>query len=86
MNLKLIEKERIRQELRQSNLYTLAAISSSAYTNFLKNENTSFENIITRFRSKHGMTKIKEVVILNLIQNLGFTRSFTLPTLFQKSF
>lgn len=43
---KLIEKERIRQELRQSDLYTLAGISSSAYANFLKNKNTSFENII----------------------------------------
>jgi len=42
----IIEKERIRQELRQSDLYTQAGISSSAYANFLKNKNTSFENII----------------------------------------
>ncbi|MEA2100442.1 MAG: hypothetical protein U9P72_09960 [Campylobacterota bacterium] len=42
----IIEKERIRQELRQSDLYSLAGISSSAYANFLKNKNTSFENII----------------------------------------
>ena len=43
---KIIEKERIRLELRQSDLYSLAGISSSAYANFLKNKNTSFENII----------------------------------------
>lgn len=42
----IIEKERIRLELRQSDLYSLAGISSSAYANFLKNKNTSFENII----------------------------------------
>ncbi|WP_415407277.1 helix-turn-helix domain-containing protein [Sulfurovum sp. CS9] len=44
--VKIIEKERIRQGLRQSDLYNKAGISSSAYANFLKKKNTSFENIV----------------------------------------
>jgi len=44
--VKIIEKERIRQELRQSDLYRAAGISSSAYANFMKDKNTSFENVV----------------------------------------
>ncbi|MFA5454907.1 MAG: helix-turn-helix transcriptional regulator [Sulfurimonas sp.] len=44
--VQIIEKERIRQDLRQKDLFDAAGISSSAYAKFLKNKNTSFENII----------------------------------------
>lgn len=44
--VEVIEKERIRQDIRQSDLYKKAGISSSAYAKFLKNKNTSFKNII----------------------------------------
>ncbi len=42
----IIEKERIRQNIKQSELYNSCGISSSAYAKFLKNKNTSFTNII----------------------------------------
>ncbi len=44
--VEVIEKERIRQDLRQSDLYKKAGMSSSAYAKFLKSKNTSFKNII----------------------------------------
>lgn len=42
----LIEKERIRQDLRQQDLYKASGMSSTAYANFLKKKTTSFENVI----------------------------------------
>lgn len=44
--VELIEKERIRQGLRQSDLYKAAGMSSTAYANFLKKKTTSFDNVV----------------------------------------
>lgn len=54
----LIEKERIRQNLRQQDLYKASGMSSTAYANFLKNKTTSFENVI------------KLLYTLNMIANI----------------
>lgn len=41
-----IEKERIRRKMTQADLYKAIGISASGYGKFIKNKNTSFENII----------------------------------------
>ena len=41
-----IEEERVKQNLRQIDLCENTGISTSAYSKFIKNKNTSFENII----------------------------------------
>jgi transcriptional regulator with XRE-family HTH domain len=41
-----IEKQRIRKEMTQSDLYKKAGLSASGYAKYIKNKNTSFENIL----------------------------------------
>ena len=41
-----IEKQRIRKNMTQADLYKAAGMSASGYANFLKNKNCSFENIL----------------------------------------
>ncbi len=61
--VEVIEKERIRQNIRQSDLYKKAGISSSAYANFLKNKNTSFENIIKLLSALNMSSNIEGLLI-----------------------
>jgi transcriptional regulator with XRE-family HTH domain len=41
-----IEKQRIRKNMTQSDLYKKAGLSASGYGKFIKNKSTSFENIL----------------------------------------
>lgn len=41
-----IEKQRIRKNMTQADLYKKAGFSASGYSKFIKNKNTSFENIL----------------------------------------
>ena len=41
-----IEKQRIRKNMTQADLYKKAGFSASCYGKFIKNKNTSFENIL----------------------------------------
>ena len=41
-----IEKQRIRKNMTQSDLYKKAGLSASWYGKFIKNKNTSFENVL----------------------------------------
>ena len=41
-----IEKERIRKKMTQADLYKAIGMSPAGYGKFIKNKNTSFENII----------------------------------------
>ncbi|MEA3314559.1 MAG: helix-turn-helix transcriptional regulator [Campylobacterota bacterium] len=42
----VIEKERIRKNMTQIDLYKAAGMSSKSYANFISNKTTKFENII----------------------------------------
>ncbi len=41
-----IEKQRIRKNMTQADLYKKAGLSASGYGKFIKNKSTSFENIL----------------------------------------
>ena len=41
-----IEKQRIRKNMTQADLYKKAGLSASCYGKFIKNKNTSFENVL----------------------------------------
>ena len=42
----IIEKERVRKNMTQVDLYKAAGMSSKSYANFISNKTTKFENII----------------------------------------
>ncbi|GGD34867.1 hypothetical protein GCM10012288_06070 [Malaciobacter pacificus] len=44
--VEIIEKERIRKNMTQVELYKAAGMSSKSYANFIQNKTTKFENII----------------------------------------
>jgi len=42
----IIEKERVRKDMTQVDLYKAAGMSAKSYANFMSNKTTKFENII----------------------------------------
>jgi len=44
--VQIVEKERVRKNMTQIDLYKSAGMSAKSYANFMKNKNTKFENII----------------------------------------
>ena len=42
----VIEKQRVRKNMTQADLYKAAGMSSKAYANFMSTKNTKFENIV----------------------------------------
>jgi len=44
--VELIEKQRVRKNMTQVELYKAAGMSAKSYANYMSNKNTKFENII----------------------------------------
>jgi len=71
----MIEKERIRKNMTQKDLYKASGLSASAYRSFMDTKNTKFENIINLlfaldFTSKlEELIKVEEFISLNEIRN-----------------
>lgn len=42
----VVEKERVRKNMTQAELYEAAGMSAKSYANFIRNKTTKFENII----------------------------------------
>ena len=59
---KMIEKERIRKEMTQKDLYRASGMSASAYRSFLDTKNTKFENIINLLFALDLTSKIEELI------------------------
>lgn len=58
----MIEKERIRKDMTQKDLYRASGMSASAYRTFLDTKNTKFENIINLLFSLELSSKIEELI------------------------
>ena len=58
----MIEKERIRKDMTQKELYKASGMSASAYRSFLDTKNTKFENIINLLFSLGLTSKIGELI------------------------
>ena len=59
---KMIEKERIRKNMTQKDLYRASGMSASAYRSFLDSKNTKFENIINLLFALDLTSKIEELI------------------------
>lgn len=62
---KLIEKERIRKNMTQKELYKKAGVSSNSYSSFIKTHNSSFENIIKLLFALNMSENIKGLLTTN---------------------
>ena len=60
--VEMIEKERIRKDMTQKDLYRASGMSASAYRSFLDTKNTKFENIINLLFALDLTSKIEELI------------------------
>jgi transcriptional regulator with XRE-family HTH domain len=60
--VEMIEKERIRKNMTQQELYNAAGMSASAYRNFMDSKNTKFVNIINLLFALDLTAKIEELI------------------------
>ncbi len=58
----MIEKERIRKNMTQKDLYKASGLSASAYRSFMDTKNTKFENIINLLFALDLSSKLEELV------------------------
>jgi transcriptional regulator with XRE-family HTH domain len=60
--VEMIEKERIRKNMTQQELYNAAGMSASAYRSFMDSKNTKFVNIINLLFALDLTAKIEELI------------------------
>jgi len=71
----VIEKERVRRNMTQVDLYKAAGMSAKSYANFMSNKTTKFENIINIMITLDMTSKLemlleqKEFISLDEIRN-----------------
>ena len=58
----MIEKERIRRDMTQQDLYKASGMSASAYRSFMDTKNTKFENIINLLFTLDLTSKLEELI------------------------
>jgi len=60
--VEMIEKERIRKNMTQNDLYKAAGMSATAYRSFMDTKNTKFENIINLLFVLDLTSKLEELI------------------------
>jgi len=58
----MIEKERIRRNMTQKDLYKASGLSASAYRSFMDTKNTKFENIVNLLFALNLTSKLEELI------------------------
>ncbi|MBL1244812.1 MAG: hypothetical protein COA39_010555 [Sulfurimonas sp.] len=58
----MIEKERIRRDMTQKDLYKASGLSASAYRSFMDTKNTKFENIVNLLFTLNLTSKLEELI------------------------
>ena len=58
----MIEKERIRRNMTQKDLYKASGLSASAYRSFMDTKNTKFENIVNLLFTLNLTSKLEELI------------------------
>jgi transcriptional regulator with XRE-family HTH domain len=58
----MIEKERIRKNMTQKDLYKASGLSASAYRSFMDTKNTKFENIVNLLFALDLTSKLEELI------------------------
>lgn len=73
--VEMIEKERIRKNMTQKELYKASGMSASAYRIFMDTKNTKFENIINILFALELTSKIEELISVEKFTSLEEIRS-----------
>jgi len=71
----MIEKERIRKNMTQKDLYSASGISASAYRTFMDTKNTKFENIINLLFALDLTSKLEALIKVEEFISLDEIRS-----------
>ena len=71
----ILEKERIRKDMTQKDLYKAAGMSASAYRTFMDTKNTKFENIINLMFALEMTSKLQELIKMEEFTSLEEIRN-----------
>ncbi len=71
----MIEKERIRKNMTQKDLYKASGLSASAYRTFMDTKNTKFENIVNLLFALDLTSKLEELIKVEEFTSLDEIRS-----------
>jgi transcriptional regulator with XRE-family HTH domain len=73
--VEMIEKERIRKNLTQKDLYKASGMSASSYRSFMDTKNTKFENIINLLFALGLTSKLEELIKIETFTSLEEIRN-----------
>jgi len=73
--VEMIEKERIRKNMTQKDLYIAAGMSATAYRSFMDTKNTKFENIINILLVLDLSSKVQELIKVQEFTSLDEIRN-----------
>ena len=71
----MIEKERIRKNMTQKDLYKASGLSASAYRSFMDTKNTKFENIVNLLFALDLTSKLEELIKVEEFTSLDEIRN-----------
>ena len=71
----MIEKERIRKDMTQNDLYKASGMSASAYRTFMHTKNTKFDNIINLLFALELTSKLEELMKVEAFTSLDEIRN-----------
>jgi len=71
----MIEKERIRKDMTQKDLYKASGMSASAYRTFMDTKNTKFENIVNLLFALELTSKLEELIKVETFTSLDEIRN-----------
>ena len=71
----VIEKQRVRKNMTQADLYKAAGMSSKAYANFMSTKNTKFENIVNIMIALDMTPKLENLISLEKFTSIDEIRN-----------
>jgi transcriptional regulator with XRE-family HTH domain len=71
----VIEKQRVRKNMTQADLYKAAGMSSKAYANLINSKNTKFENIVNIMIALDMTSKLENLISLEKFTSIDEIRN-----------
>lgn len=71
----VIEKQRVRKNMTQADLYKAAGMSSKAYANFMSTKSTKFENIVNIMIALDMSSKLDNLISLEKFTSIDEIRN-----------
>jgi len=70
-----IEKQRVRKNMTQADLYKKAGMSAKAYANFMSSKSTKFENIVNMMIALDMSSKLDNLIALEKFTSIDEIRN-----------